>query len=49
MIEINLARNVKGNTKNFYRYITDKIKTEENVVPLWKERGDLFIPGHGEG
>ncbi|GAB0176214.1 hypothetical protein GRJ2_000086600 [Grus japonensis] len=41
LIEFNLARDVKGNKKSFYRYISDKRKTRENVGPLWKETGDL--------
>ncbi|GAB0181491.1 hypothetical protein GRJ2_000614400 [Grus japonensis] len=41
LIEISLARDVKDNKKNFYRYISDKRKTRENVGPLWNEMGDL--------
>ena len=41
LIELNLARDVKGNKKSFYRYVGDKRKTRENVGPLWKETGDL--------
>ncbi|KAK4832976.1 hypothetical protein QYF61_026802 [Mycteria americana] len=41
LIELNLARDVKGNKKSFYRYIGDKRKTRENVGHLWKEMGDL--------
>ncbi|GAB0193583.1 mitochondrial enolase superfamily member 1 [Grus japonensis] len=41
LIELNLARNVKDNKKSFYRYISDKRKTRENVGSLWKEMGDL--------
>jgi len=41
MIEVNLARDVMGNKKNFHRYIGDKTKTRENVGPLWKEMRDL--------
>ncbi|GAB0203429.1 hypothetical protein GRJ2_002808500 [Grus japonensis] len=32
---------LKGNKKSFYRYISDKRKTKENVGSLWKEMGDL--------
>ncbi|PKU44399.1 hypothetical protein llap_5291 [Limosa lapponica baueri] len=39
--ELNLARDIKNNTKNFYRYVRDKGKTREVVGPLWKEMGDL--------
>ncbi|GAB0178545.1 mitochondrial enolase superfamily member 1 [Grus japonensis] len=31
----------KGNKKSFYRYVSDKWKTRENVGPLQKETGDL--------
>jgi len=41
LIELNLARDVKGNKKNFCRCVTDKRKTRKNVDPLWKETGDL--------
>ena len=46
LIELNLARDIKGNKKSsyrqsFYRYIGDKRKTRENVGPLQKEKGDL--------
>jgi len=39
--ELNLARDVKGNKKAFYRYVSDRRKTRENVGPLRKEAGDL--------
>ncbi|GAB0206451.1 mitochondrial enolase superfamily member 1 [Grus japonensis] len=41
LIELNLARDVKGNKKSFYRHISDKRKTRENVSPLQKKMGDL--------
>ena len=41
LIELNLARGVKGNKKSFHGYISDKRKTRENVFPLQKETGDL--------
>ncbi|KAM9593774.1 uncharacterized protein ACIBXB_004867 [Morphnus guianensis] len=41
LIELNLARDVKGNKKSFYRYTGDKRKIRENVGPLWMEMGDL--------
>jgi len=41
LIELNLARDINGNKKSFYRYTSDKRKTRENVGPLWKETGDL--------
>ncbi|GAB0186661.1 mitochondrial enolase superfamily member 1 [Grus japonensis] len=31
LIDLNLARDVKGNKKSFYRYISDKRKMRENV------------------
>ena len=41
LTELNLARDIKGNKKSFYRYVGDKRKTRENVGPLCKEMGDL--------
>ncbi|GAB0209787.1 mitochondrial enolase superfamily member 1 [Grus japonensis] len=41
LIELNLARDVKDNKKSFYRYVSDKRRTRENVGPLWNETGDL--------
>ncbi|KFV05198.1 hypothetical protein N340_02153, partial [Tauraco erythrolophus] len=41
LIELNLARDIEGNKKNFYRYVSDKRRSRENVGPLWKEMGDL--------
>ncbi|KAK4823575.1 hypothetical protein QYF61_003579 [Mycteria americana] len=41
LIELNLARDVKGNKKSFYRYVSGKRKTRENVGPLRKEMGNL--------
>ncbi|KAK4826209.1 hypothetical protein QYF61_006153 [Mycteria americana] len=41
LIQLNLARDSKGNKESFYRYIGGKRKTRENVVPLQKETGDL--------
>ena len=41
LIELTLARDIKGNKKSFYRYVGDKRKTRENVGPFWKETGDL--------
>ncbi|GAB0204126.1 mitochondrial enolase superfamily member 1 [Grus japonensis] len=45
LIEISLARNVKDNKKSFYRYVSDKRRTRENVGPLWNETGDLVTEG----
>lgn len=36
-----MARDVKGNNKNFYKYIPDKRKVRENMGALKKEMGDL--------
>ncbi|GAB0181454.1 hypothetical protein GRJ2_000610700 [Grus japonensis] len=43
LIELNLVRDIKGNKKSFYRYISDKRKTRENVGPLWNDTGSLVI------
>ncbi|PKU45794.1 hypothetical protein llap_3880 [Limosa lapponica baueri] len=40
-IKLSLARDIKDNKKSFYRYVSDKRKTRENVSPLQKESGDL--------
>ncbi|GAB0177491.1 hypothetical protein GRJ2_000214400 [Grus japonensis] len=37
LIEISLARDVKDNKKSFYRYVSDKRRTRENVGPLQNE------------
>ncbi|KFW07334.1 hypothetical protein N327_01759, partial [Fulmarus glacialis] len=41
LIELNQARDIKGNKKSFYRYVGDKRKTRENVGPLWNKMGYL--------
>ena len=41
LLELNLARGIKGNTKGIYRYVSDKRKTREIVGPRQKETGDL--------
>ncbi|GAB0209007.1 mitochondrial enolase superfamily member 1 [Grus japonensis] len=41
LTELNLARDVKDNKKSFYRYVSDKRRTRENVGPFQNERGDL--------
>ncbi|GAB0207575.1 mitochondrial enolase superfamily member 1 [Grus japonensis] len=43
--ELNLARDVKDNKKSFFRYVSDKRRTRENVGPLWNETGDLVTQG----
>ncbi|GAB0207445.1 mitochondrial enolase superfamily member 1 [Grus japonensis] len=40
LIELNLARDVKDNKKSFYRYVSDKRRTRENVGPLRNETGN---------
>lgn len=40
-IELNLAGDIKGSKKKFYRYISDKRKVGEDVGLLWKETGYL--------
>ncbi|KFV20373.1 hypothetical protein N340_06018, partial [Tauraco erythrolophus] len=41
LIELNLTRDIKGNKKNFYRHVSDKKRSRENIGPLRKEKGDL--------
>ncbi|GAB0176516.1 mitochondrial enolase superfamily member 1 [Grus japonensis] len=41
LTEISLARDVKDNKKSFYRYVSEKRRTRENVGPLRNETGDL--------
>ncbi|GAB0209530.1 mitochondrial enolase superfamily member 1 [Grus japonensis] len=41
LIELNLARDAKDNKKSFYRYVSDKRRTRENMDPLRNETGDL--------
>ncbi|GAB0198640.1 mitochondrial enolase superfamily member 1 [Grus japonensis] len=41
LIEISLARDVKDDKKSFYRYVSDKRRTRENVGALQNETGDL--------
>jgi len=41
LTELNIARDVKGNNKAYYRYVSDRKKTRENVGLLHKEAGDL--------
>ncbi|GAB0190148.1 mitochondrial enolase superfamily member 1 [Grus japonensis] len=41
LIEISLARDVKDKKKSFYRYVSEKRRTRENVGPLWNETGNL--------
>ncbi|KFV20689.1 hypothetical protein N340_13269, partial [Tauraco erythrolophus] len=41
LVELNLARDIKGNKKNFYKYVSDKKRSREDAGPLRKEMGDL--------
>ncbi|GAB0176509.1 mitochondrial enolase superfamily member 1 [Grus japonensis] len=41
LTEFNPARNVKDNKKSFYRYVSEKRRTRENVGPLQNETGEL--------
>ncbi|KFV11000.1 hypothetical protein N340_13377, partial [Tauraco erythrolophus] len=41
LIGLNLTRDIKGNKKNFYRYVSDKKRSRENVGPLRTETGNL--------
>ncbi|KFV12791.1 hypothetical protein N339_03014, partial [Pterocles gutturalis] len=45
--ELNLVRDIKDNKKSFYRYISDKRKTRENVGSLQKEMGDHVTKAEG--
>ncbi|GAB0208125.1 mitochondrial enolase superfamily member 1 [Grus japonensis] len=40
-LELNVARDVKDNKKGFFKYISSKRKTRENVGPLLNEVGAL--------
>ncbi|GAB0208321.1 mitochondrial enolase superfamily member 1 [Grus japonensis] len=43
LTEISLARDVKDKKKSFYRYVSEKRRTRENVGPLRNETGDLVV------
>jgi len=36
LTELNVARDIKGNKKTFYRYVSDKRKAMENSRRKWK-------------
>ncbi|KFW06482.1 hypothetical protein N327_08664, partial [Fulmarus glacialis] len=40
-MELNLARDTKNNKKGFYRYVSQKRKVKERVLPLMCETGKL--------
>ncbi|GAB0208054.1 mitochondrial enolase superfamily member 1 [Grus japonensis] len=42
-LELNLARDVKDNKKGFFKYISSKRNTSENVGPLLNEVGALVM------
>jgi len=42
-LELNLARDVKDNKKGFFKYISSKQKTRDNVGPLLNEVGALVM------
>jgi len=48
LIELNLAMDIKGNTKSFYRYIGDKRKMGK-CWPSLEGNGRPAYPGYGEG
>jgi len=48
LTELNLARDVKGNKKAFYRYVSDRRKARENVGPSPEGSWRPGYPGHGE-
>ncbi|KFW65086.1 hypothetical protein AS28_14346, partial [Pygoscelis adeliae] len=48
LTELNLAGDIKGNKKGFYRYVGDKRKIRENVGPLQREMGDLVTRDMGK-
>lgn len=46
-LELNLARDAKNNTKRFYRFISQKRKTEEFLAFL-RNRLETYDSRHGE-
>ncbi|GAB0204255.1 mitochondrial enolase superfamily member 1 [Grus japonensis] len=40
-LELNLAKDAKGSKKDFFKYVSSKKKTRENVVPVRTEVGAL--------
>ncbi|GAB0204561.1 hypothetical protein GRJ2_002921700 [Grus japonensis] len=41
LIELHLARDIKGNKKSFYKYVSEKRRTRENMGTLQNEMEDL--------
>ena len=46
-LELNLARDVKDNNKGFFKYISSKQKTRDNVGPLLNEMS-ILVMEHAE-
>jgi len=42
-LKLNLARDVKNNKKSFFKYVSSKRKTRDNVGPLLNEVGVLVM------
>ena len=42
-IELYIARDINGNEKKFYRFISNKRKAREDMGPLWKKTEDLIM------
>ncbi|PKU43796.1 rna-directed dna polymerase from mobile element jockey-like [Limosa lapponica baueri] len=40
--ELNLARDAKNNKKGFYRYVSQKRKVKESILPLMSKTGELL-------
>jgi len=47
-LELNLSRDVKDNKKSFFKYISSKRKTRDNVGPLLNKVG-VLVTGCREG
>lgn len=47
-LELHFSRNVKGNKKGYYRYVSDKRKIREIVASLQKEVADLLTSVMGK-
>lgn len=43
--DLNLVRNMKGNSKDFHKYTSSKMKTRENMVSPLSTPGDLETKG----
>lgn len=41
--ERQLARNIKGNKKELYRYVKSKRKTRDSINPVWTVESNLII------